>query len=344
MLKSPFLFILILISGAVAAQQLHTPSEIAQLLEKSSIPYAFDTSTFQPVKEVFPILEDRYNSVPLSEGIYLQPTDIIVTDKTARKYQKKANNFLAKKNYLKAIPLYLDLLELHPEHTELKMALARLYTLAHDCPQAMHWYKQVITVLPKDISAHVEMAQLCMQCQEGELAIEYITRAHLFNRNDSRLVAMMSDVYLQQGLSYHNWKLQPLYSITTMVDKTVRIQAAPGPWQAYASCKALWQYEPNYRQNMRHMSQSPVGLIEEKECLLNALISYTQLESGQAAFPELALLGRVLTERVVDDYIFYEITSRRQPELLRELSEEQLQKMIRYIRDYRVEPTEERQP
>ena len=76
--------------------------------------------------------------------------------------------------------------------------------------------------------------------------------------------------------------------------------------------------------------------IEEKECLLNALLSYEELETGKEAYPLLAYLGVSLENEMVDDFILYEIKSRENPTMMSLLPKDRLQKVMTYLTTIRV--------
>jgi len=87
---------------------------------------------------------------------------------------------------------------------------------------------------------------------------------------------------------------------------------------------------------MMNFSNIDITKVEEKECLLNALLSYEQMETGKEDFPLLAYLGVSLENEMVDDFILYEIKSREDPTMMSLLPKERLHKVMKYLMTIRV--------
>jgi len=114
--------------------------------------------------------------------------------------------------------------------------------------------------------------------------------------------ALLINILRENNLSYDPWGVRPLYCIKP--DHSILYNGTP--WQAYASCKAVWKNEKGYAEKMKSISNQPLLMIEEKESLLNALTAYLRLESKiqEKAF---TLIGQSLDHNFIDQLIIYEL-------------------------------------
>jgi len=87
---------------------------------------------------------------------------------------------------------------------------------------------------------------------------------------------------------------------------------------------------------MMNFANIELPKVEEKECLLNALLSYEQMERGKEEYPLLAYLGVSLENKMVDDFILYEIKSRKDPTMMSLLPKERLVEVMNYLTTIRV--------
>ena len=108
-----------------------------------------------------------------------------------------------------------------------------------------------------------------------------------------------------QKKSYRDWTLPFSYCITTRDNKTY-ISFNSEPWKTYGICKSIWQEDPNHKTKMATISDQPSWLVEEKECLLNTLVSYMRHESDNPDFDGLKYLATALDEDSVKEFILYE--------------------------------------
>ena len=88
-LKSLFTIFICWTTIFVSAQQLHTPQEITQYMESSSIQYEIDSLPVVLDSVVLPLVEKGYFLVETENGSQLQKRNFSLTKK-AKKYYKKA--------------------------------------------------------------------------------------------------------------------------------------------------------------------------------------------------------------------------------------------------------------
>ncbi len=336
-LKIIFFFISLGFSCAIVAQSLHMPAEIEELMKTSSITYKVDlvSKTLDLEEENYPLVEKGWYAIANEEGIQLQKL-IIQTKEETKKYRKKGEDYLKKQKYSKAIKFFKKALDLNPANNEILKALGKSY-LGEDKDQlAIECFQKVIAQNAVDFDAHLYLAQTFELKNQVDSAIQHISWAHLYNRNDPKIIEELKRIYEKRGLEYDLWTLQPIYKIEKTAPAVVEIQYQENPWRAYASCKAVWEYEADYREEMNQMSAASTEVIQEKECLFNALIEYERLDQGKEKYPDLASLSLALINKNVNEYVLYEILSRKDPLLLYGLTKERQEKLMNYLMTTRV--------
>ena len=60
------------------------------------------------------------------------------------------------------------------------------------------------------------------------------------------------------------------------------------------------------------------------------------MKTGKENFPSLNIMGNALRNRMIDDYILYEVSLRKDPMMIYTMSIEKRQKLIRYLTTVRV--------
>ena len=202
--------------------------------------------------------------------------------------------------------------------------------------EVIHWSEQILKVNPIDAQSFYQLALAYQDIGKKEAALEHIIWAHFYNRNDRKIISHLKNIFFEHKLNYQDFTFQPEYQIATLENNIISIQANEAPWKAFASCKALWQNEEKYREDMSHLAHVLPDLIELKECLLNALITYNGMEMGKENYPLLGILKDALQKGMVNDFIFYEIQLRDNPNLIHFLPKEKIESLIQYLKTVRV--------
>ncbi|MEM6964022.1 MAG: hypothetical protein AAF573_04585, partial [Bacteroidota bacterium] len=318
----------------VIAQQLRMPDEIEQYMKKSAIQYQMEslTTLLQPIS--LPLVEKGLSIKNTDEGTRLEKENKVLSKK-AQKLVKKAEKAEAKNNYSKALKYYKKALKADPHHTKILNELSSLYWTQDALEEVIFYAKKIVEQNPINFEAHARLALAYQKLEKSDLALEHIHLAHLYNRNHKKVIQIMKSIYVDNGMVYRDFVFNPQYKIENK-DGRIAVQANDVPWKTYAACQALWENDTTYRDQMRYLSNIETKEIQQKECLLNALIGYERMEGGKEKFPALKVLGTSLRYRMVDDFVLYEITLRKNPNLIFILTEEKKQRLIRYMTSVRV--------
>jgi len=324
-----------IISFGINAQRLHTPQEVEQYMKKSTIQYKMDSLSVKLDSVFFPLMEQGNFLEKTEEGIQLQQQEFSLNKKSKRFY-KKAKKALVKKKLEKTIKYYTKSIEAQPDQLQLMNELANFYWKNVAMENVVFWTEKVVELNPIDFEAHAQLALAYQSLGKKSAALEHIIAAHLYNRNDPKIIESLRSIFTENGIKYQDYIFQPEYKIENRDSNQISIQANYEPWKSYAACKALWQNEATYRTEMSHLAKTNITSIEQKECLLNALIGYGKMKTGKEQFPIFDVLEKSLKHRMVDDFIFYEIKLRQDPTLIYFLPKEKKERIVRYLKTIRV--------
>jgi tetratricopeptide (TPR) repeat protein len=337
-MRTIFSILLFLLVFAAEAQYLHTPNQIENLQKESSLQYQLDTTSTLAKERTLPVLSYVYETLvqPNKSLVEMTTCDL---NKKALKHLKKANAFFQEGIYALALEHYA-LVRHTCKDPYVLLRLALCYQHIQASTNAIGIYNHLLAVDSSNAYLYYQLANCYHQQEDYDTAARLITLAHLYNRNNMVYQDAMSVIFQKLNWKFRHLDFDPLYAIQKEVDR-VTIVASASPWIAYASCKALWTYEPGYRQKMKTLSSEDLRIIEEKECLLNALITFETMDVVEKIdYPGLYTLSKALPDKRVNDFIMYEISLRQYPEISHQLSQERINLLIDYVYTYRVKKVE----
>ena len=304
-------------------------------MEKSSIQYEEGRLFQANTAIVYPLIEEGWQKNP-ETGELQSPASNNETQLANQKYQNKAVKYFNKQQWSKAAANYQHAIKANTDLLlpQLHKQLCRTYLKMGKSLPAGEALIPLLANHQADFGLHLLLAEIHQQSKQKELAIKHITFAHLLNRNSPTVLLRLKQIYEENDLKFLAWNFDPKYKVST--DKTGKVLVAyrEPPWRAYGACRAIWENEPEYAAKMATISTEPVATIEQKECLLNALIAFEQSAIDQNAFPEFQCLAKALTNNEINAYILYEIDSREKPMLLCQLEETELLKMVDFVKKY----------
>ncbi len=332
-----FKVLLFFLLGAtiVNAQFLHTPTEIQKIIKKSPISYSFDTISAIATDVPPPIISKNSDFSILQQEIPVNLSDHRLKRKV-RNRLTKANKFFDEAKYDQALKFYQELLAT-TQAIELLPRLAYCFEKMSNTENALAIYNKIHDSIPTDPALNFTIARLEHQSGNSEAAIRHINWAHLYDRNHPVYLDSLIIYYYKNGWHYRKMDFAPVFLFQEISDSTIVILTEASPWHAYATCKAIWKYEPGYQKQMSYLSTVDVNIIEEKECLLNAVISFEKLPEGKEQYPMLGTLSKVIPEKRIDDFLLYEISLRKQPALMQQIPHERMEQVLDYIVTYRMQ-------
>lgn len=327
MKKACLLIGMLFVAFTSNAVKLHDASEIFKLLELSEVKYDLN-------KLKKPIPEKDYSEKVNALNSYRVMVDSTITSVEyalrgpAKAYFDKAESFFDS-NADSALHYYTLM---RTEQPELYFGLTytgQLFERKGQYRTAMEWFKEAIKVNYIDYMAHWFLADAYVVTGEMDKALDEILIAHILNRNNPRLKKSLANILKKVKRPYKDWYFTPQVEITGLSDKEVRI-SMDYQWMGYALAKALWEFEPGYRQSMGAV-ENKFSMTEYKECLLTLLVGLDNPKfKNYKKIPQLKIMREAALNKHLNEYILFEVLLPEYPFAAYQLSEE----TIADVKDY----------
>lgn len=333
----------VIVSTSIAAEaEYHTPADIIKIIDESNIEYQLDQigkndKLPQPKLEL------------IEHGIFLKKDKDgsvnITTYESEQKNNPEYNSLLADAeiefnahNYSKAREKYQQILNIDPNNAQIMTYLGQVYSEENKPDEAFNMYQKAITINFLDYMAHWFLADMLVTRDKLDEAVHEITIAHLLNRNNPRVLSELKAVYKKAGRSYPEWTFTPRCILTSKSPDVVSLKTdiACQEWFAYSICKAVWQYEPNYRETMMKKTKEADFLVEEHECLLILATSVLIDENKKPTDPAIVTLVNAAKQNKINEYAIYEILLREKPQIAYGLNQTNIIPLIDYLLEIRA--------
>lgn len=322
-LKFGILIFVLLCNLTVAfAQQLNTPKEFQDIMKYSPIEYFNEVGNQSPTYEVL-------KTAPFSASI-----STINGSKTLQKALKKGDKYYKKKKWNKALHCYQKVLGIDKSNIWILRRIGQLLLIKKEYKKAIEYLDKVLLVNPFDFYALELKADCQVGLKEYGVATRTIALAHLYNRNSFKLRTKLKMIALLDEYQYDDsWQFNFNYKIQKIGQDSIEIIAPNDIWKTYGNCKAVWQFDANYKKAKQNDFSSQLDLLEEKECLLNFLITYESIDVKYRNMvkPLAPKLIETIDNKLINAFIQYEIWAVQNPSLMHELTKEELDQIMMYI-------------
>lgn len=331
MKKACLLIGILFVAYASNAVKLHDPSEIFKMLEKSEVKYDLNT-----LKK--PIPEKDYSEKLNALNRYRVMVDSTITTVEyalrgpAKAYFDKAEGFF-NSNADSALHYYTLM---RTEQPELYFGLTytgQLFERKGDYRTAMEWFREAIKVNYIDYMAHWFLADAYVVMGEMDKALDEILIAQILNRNNPRLKKSLANILKKVKRPYKDWYFTPQVEITGISEKEVGI-SMNNHWMGYALAKALWEFEPGYRQSMGGV-ENKFSMTEYKECFYSLLVGLENSKANLKKMPQLRMMREAALGKLLDEYILFEVLLPDYPFAAYQLSEETIAGVKNYLLNVR---------
>ena len=278
-------------------QEIHTPAEIYKIMEKSPISYelaALETEIIAP---------DRTDNLNYNHYYRVKRNDELITynyeiSEEASKYLKKAEEFFNGNKFQDAREMYFKVLELDSTYYEIMTYIGQTYGIEKDFDKAIEWYKNTIRLNYIDYMAHWFLADAYKVKGEIDKAVDEITIAQILNRNNPRINKSLVEIYNIKKINYSNWVFNPQIQIDSIGINKVKI-AFNTDWLGYAMVKAVWLYEPNYKENMG-VKDGSFSTLQERESFASLMTGFNKKKLKK--YPEFKALQLALDKKMITEY------------------------------------------
>ena len=194
-------------------------------------------------------------------------------------------------------------------------------------------YQEAIRKNYIDYMAHWFLADACYATGDLTNALDEIIIAHILNRNNPRIKESLKNILSKSNRTSVDWYFNPQIELTKNSDKKISL-AFNEKWVGYAMTKALWNYEPGYKESMG-VESGKYSTIEDKECLISLLTGLESAKINIKKDPQLMILKKAAENNFLEEYILFEIVLPQYPNVAYQLPEKNIQRIKNYILDYR---------
>lgn len=334
MVKKNSLLLLLLLSlqALVFAQEIHTPAEILKILEESELTYMIE----QLKEQIEPV--DRSDDVNLNnfyrkEGKGEITSHKYVLKEEAEAYASKAEEYFRKGKVKQAREMYLKVLEEDPEYYKVITYIGQTHGIEKDFDKAIKWYKKAIKSNYIDYMAHWFLADAYKEKGRLNDAVKEITIALVLNRNNPRIQKSFNMIYESKKLKTPEWAFTPQMKLDSVGPNKVTL-AYGGDWLGYALAKAVWKFEPGYRASMG-VKKNTFSTTEEREALAGLVVTFDKKKLKKN--PEFKALKNAIDNKMINEYIFYEILLPQFPFVAYQLPAEFIEEIAQYVLKVRGE-------
>ena len=309
--------------------KLHTPAEILKVMEDSKLSYEI-VALEKPLSPA-----DRSKKVNTNE-FYQKRTDSAVEvmkfdpSMSARTLADQAESRFSDKNYTQARTFYKEALRADSSYFKLYTYIGQTYEQEGLVSEAMEWYQKAIDKNPIDYMAHWFLADLYIGQKQAAKALKHILLAHVLNRNNPRIEASLKEIFQANKMRYADWSFTPQVELKKKDEQHVEVRAN-SLWMGYALARAVWQFEPGFKEAQGYSREQAFVSQEEKEALMSLQLLAAQDKSMKPSM-EVQALKKALDNQLLNEYIFYEIWLPQQPQLAYQLPEEMLESLGNYVK------------
>jgi len=331
MKKTFLLFGFLLMVTAIDSQKIHSTSEIFQLMSDSKLGYEIKILDK-------PILCKDYSNNLNSHDCYRVSTDSNIETlaytltEQSKPLFNKAESFFST-NPDSALFYYELALNADPKLFLVMTYIGQIYENKSDLIIAMEWYKKAISNNYIDYMAHWFLADAYDATGNFDKALDEIVIARILNRNNDHIKSSMNRILKKANKSTEDWYFNPQIEIKKKSEISISV-ATDEKWIGYGMTKALWEFEPGYKESMG-IKNNEHSTLEDRECLASLLVTLENTKSNIENDAQLRLLKDALDKKYVDEYIFYEILLPEKPIIAYQLFEETILRIKDYILNIR---------
>lgn len=305
----------------VKQQRLHSPDEILKIMEESELSYVIGELTDSILEIDSPIvLHNQYFILTHNDTNSLD--EYIMSEQTTKLLQIGDKEF-ANKNFEAALKYYHQMLESQPEYSFALTMIGDAHYSIGNYDSAKVYFSRAVDRNFVDYSAHWFLADTYDKMGKLDSALKEISIAHLLNINHSVLKSKLQEYRESANHHWQEWDFNPQYQLSKDGDQ-IFINTHPD-WIAYAMVKAVWEYEPGYAYKT---SNEPDSLLvnwpEEKEAIVSLLTDTTRNQR----------IYDIIEEGYFEEFVVYELVSKKHPIFLLLLSEENFWQIFDYVEKY----------
>jgi len=331
MKKAILLFGLLLMVTVVKSQKLHSTFEILQLMVDSKLRYEIKILDKPVLCKDYSEKLNRHDCYRVSTDSSIETIAYTLNEKSEPLFNKAESFFQS--NPDSALIYYELALKADPKLILVMTYIGQIYEQKNNMVDAIEWYKKAISKNYIDYMAHWFLADAYDATGDLDKALDEIVIAQILNRNNVRIKSSLNRILKKVNKSTEDWYFNPQIEIKKNSDKSINV-ATDEIWAGYGLTKALWEFEPGYKESMG-VKNNEHSTLEDEECLLALLTTLENKKSNIENDAQLRILKEAVNKKSVDEYIFYELFLPENPFIAYQLSQETILGIKDYILNIR---------
>jgi len=331
-------------SVSLYSQEYHSPEQILLLLTNSNVTYSIESvesddlekteSESKLVQHGIYLVKDKDGHILLNnyDNDYALDQDILDD-------LQKAEKYFFKGYFEDAREMYKEILDEMPHNSQIMTYIGQSYGIEKEYDKAARWYQKAINANYLDYMAHWFLADIYYIQEKYRKAFDEILVAHVLNRNNPRIFNKMNEILESNNLEYQDWKFDPGCLVTEESEGKISLKydKSEPEWMMYMLCKALWAYEPGYKESMLENTREISRIVEEKECLTAMAMGHKNKNGDQPSkIKALKVYMESLEKGFASDYILYEIIMKENPLLPYMIEQKKIKDMVKYLIQFRI--------
>ena len=329
MKKIFLLFVLFFTLNNGFSQQIHSPSEIFKIMADSKLSYELKLLEKEIPCQDYSEKLNYHDSYRIISDSGLQTYHFMYT-REAKPLFDKAENFFMNNQNDSALIYYQRTLQVDSTLSNVMTYIGQIYEKREDRQQAIEWFKRAIQTNYIDYMAHWFLADNYLAINKIKEAVNEIAIARILNRNNPRVKKSMDKIFEQAFMNIEDWCFNPQIQLFKTPEGRIGVSCNE-KWTGYALTKALWKFEPGYKESMG-VPDGTYSTLEDKECLITFLRTMENTKVDVSKERQLMILKEAAENNYLEPYILYEIVLPETPAVVYQLSE----KTILDIKDYIV--------
>jgi tetratricopeptide (TPR) repeat protein len=243
----------------------------------------------------------------------------------------KAESEFTKNNYEEARKYYNKAYQADSSFFLALTYIGQTYGIEKNWDKAIETYEKCVKLNYIDYMAHWFLADCYVEKGRKEDARREILIAHVLNRNNPRIKDALTDILSSNKYKYDDsWQFTPQYELEKTGENKIKV-SVKSMWMGYAFSKALWAYEPGYKEEMgANENNSSFNEDGEKEAMV-ALLTTVENDKKSKPTDDIKALQKALKNKMIQPFIFYEIFLTERPDLAYQLPEELINNISEYV-------------
>ncbi len=325
-------FIFIFFATCGYALKIHSTADLMKIMAKSKLLYQIKMLDTAIVCKNYSDNLNYNNCYRVSTSSKITTYQYKMND-MAKPLFEKAEAFFKSNSLDSALVYYKLTLAADSSQYFVMTYIGQIYDGKPDYANAIDWYKKAIGKNYIDYMAHWFLADDYMAMNDVKKAVDEIVIAQILNRNNPRIKKSMTTILGNDDRNTMDWYFTPQIAINKISDKTINV-AMNEKWVGYAIAKAIWTYEPGYKESMGD-KENEHSTLEDDECLISLLTGLENAKIDLKNDPQLQILKEAAENGYLQDYVLYEILLPQTPFIAFQLPEQTILDIRNYILKYR---------